>query len=741
MGMNNRIGACLNVVMYLSGFSGWANATQSTDAGKQVKLRILTGEIENAVAPLMPDYDSLMRTGDLKGAEALVRPALAELRAQPELDSRELVLNLTRLGDVLVRTRRIEEAGRLFKEARIISEQAFGLKSVEVASAWHHQANFFQMTGQIRKAVHLHRKALVIQMEGLGPEHPDTLTGQAHLAIVLQHRGDVDEAARLFAHVLQTRLDILGNQHPDVSVSYHMVAYNFQLQGKHEKAAPYYRKAYEVSRILYGEEHRNSISGLYNIALNLAARKETEPAIKLLVKIVALKEKVEGPDSLKTAQGYFMAGFFMKQNNAGLEATKYFEKAAVIAKKVLGENHPQTMMYVSALSQAGTSTKFVSRVEQRPQMHETVQDNPKLVAAYKLKLRADNLVGQEIYNEAEEPYLQALELLKQELGEDHVETAGAYNDLANLYVVTRSYEDALWYGEKALNIRRRVLGDRDDRVISSFNFVGLLLNDTYRFERAEVVLTEAVGIARDLFGSDTQDVLVLRSRLAFALMQLGKMDHAHEMILDVFAIASQLHPSDSAHLKFYIRALADIQRADGDYSGAEKSYRSAHRIRVKYEGDYDPEVVVLLSRTGEMLFYQDKFKEAEPIYRKVLATHIGTHGPDNSYAAQYRFNLGALLLHLDRRKEAFVEMHTGLSQLKQYYWPDDHRLMHYQRRFDQQFYWHGFMHGKTFIDRAMTALHVTPWIVGRDLMEVNWKAASGAPECTTPECEFLGSLF
>jgi tetratricopeptide (TPR) repeat protein len=62
------------------------------------------------------------------------------------------------------------------------------------------------------------------------------------------------------------------------------------------------------------------------------------------------------------------------------------------------------------------------------------------------------------YSEAEPLFLQALEICRSQLGNDHPHTATSLNNLASLYYSTDRYAESAAYMEQALEVFERQLG-------------------------------------------------------------------------------------------------------------------------------------------------------------------------------------------------------------------------------------------------------------------------------------------
>jgi eukaryotic-like serine/threonine-protein kinase len=136
------------------------------------------------------------------------------------------------------------------------------------------------------------------------------------------------------------------------------------------------------------------------------------------------------------------------------QAEPLFSKALEGCRRVLGEEHPETLIITANLA-------VLYRNERR-------------------------------YAEAEPLFTNVLEMRLRVLGEEHPETLTSMNSLAALYMNQGTYAQAEPLYTKVLEVRRRVLGEEHPSVLLSMNNLGLLYIRQGRYSLAQALLREAL---------------------------------------------------------------------------------------------------------------------------------------------------------------------------------------------------------------------------------------------------------
>ncbi|MEA5535844.1 CHAT domain-containing protein [Crocosphaera sp. XPORK-15E] len=198
------------------------------------------------------------------------------------------------------------------------------------------------------------------------------------------------------------------------------------------------------------------------------------------------------------------------------------------------------------------------------------QDKEALAEAERLIQQAIELYQQGKYNEAIPLAEKALAIRKKVLGDNHPDTAGSLNNLAVLYYSQGRYSEAEPLYKQALAIRKAQLGDNHPDTAQSLNNLAGLYKSQGRYAEAEPLLKEALAIRKKQLGDN----------------------HPHPLT------ATSLNN------------LASLYRSQGRYSEAEPLYKEALAIYKKQLGDNHPDTATILNNLALLYYSQDDIPRA-----------------------------------------------------------------------------------------------------------------------------------
>ncbi len=206
--------------------------------------------------------------------------------------------------------------------------------------------------------------------------------------------------------------------------------------------------------------------------------------------------------------------------------------------------------------------------------------------------------------------------------------------------------------ERALALRRRVLGDDHPDTLVSINNTGLLLWSMGKYAEAEPYCREALAGRRRVLGDDHLDTLVSINNMGLLLQGQGKLAEAEPYCREALAGRRRVLGDDHPHTLQSLNNMGYLLQAQRKLAEAEPYYREALEGYRRVLGDDHPETLVSLNNTGLLLQAQGKYAEAEPYYREALEGRRRVLGDDHPHTLQSLNNMGYLLQAQGKLAEA-----------------------------------------------------------------------------------------
>ncbi|KAH7145662.1 hypothetical protein B0J13DRAFT_675286 [Dactylonectria estremocensis] len=337
-------------------------------------------------------------------------------------------------------------------------------------------ASIYRAQGRYSKAESMQQKALEIRREVLGELHPETLRSIANLASIYYKQGRYNEAESMELKALELQQEVLGELHPETLRSIANLALIYCKQGRYNEAESMQQKALELQREVLGKLHPDTISSMANLALIYYARGRYNEAESMELKALELLREVLGelhPDTIWSMANLALIYYARGRYN---EAELMELKALELRREVLGELHP-----------------------------ETLQSMANLASIYYKQGR---------YNEAESMQQKALELQREVLGgERHPDTISSIALLAAIYYEQGRYSEAESMEVKVLELRREVLGEKHLNTLHAMEQLAYTWNACGRCDDALSLIQQCVDGRASFLGPDHPSTQRLRKIL------------------------------------------------------------------------------------------------------------------------------------------------------------------------------------------------------------------------------------
>jgi non-specific serine/threonine protein kinase/serine/threonine-protein kinase len=295
------------------------------------------------------------------------------------------------------------------------------------------------------------------------------------------------------------------------------------------------------------------------------------------------------------------------------EAEQQAERAAVLRKRELGEEHPDTFESVLRLASAYVQQGKYSQAE--PILAEALdlsrralsEDHPTTLTT--ISSLAALRRAQNRYAEAEPLFIEALEGRRRLFGEEHRQTLDVMTSLAHLYYAQGKYAEAEALLVPTLEIRRRILGEEHPDTLSALNNLGVMSHIQNKYGDARRYYGRALEIRRRVSGDDHPSTLLL------------------------------------------VTNLAELHQVEGDYGEAESLFAQALEGRRKTLGESHLDTLLTAILLGDVRLQQRKYAEAEAVARDASVTYA-IAWPDRWERYYCESSLGASLVGQSRFAEA-----------------------------------------------------------------------------------------
>ncbi len=234
------------------------------------------------------------------------------------------------------------------------------------------------------------------------------------------------------------------------------------------------------------------------------------------------------------------------------EAESYCREAMEKKRRVLGEEHPDTLLSINNV--------------------------------------ALPLVSQGKLAEAEGYYRETLEKRRRVLGEEHPNTLDSISDMGFLLYSQGKSAEAEPYWRDVLEKKRHVLGEEHPSTLLSINNLAALLDDQGKLGEAEGYYREALEKRRRMLGEDHPDTLISLIATAKLLRQQGKNQEAMDLLTPIEpAVRSAFTGGNARRLADLLTALGRARVGLGydpeRFKAAEANLLETHPIYIATRGE------------------------------------------------------------------------------------------------------------------------------------------------------------
>jgi len=226
------------------------------------------------------------------------------------------------------------------------------------------------------------------------------------------------------------------------------------------------------------------------------------------------------------------------------------------------------------------------------------------------------------------------------------------NVMGNVYFELGLYARAEPLFSQALNIRRRVLGDKHPDTLVSMSSLGRTLSVEGRYPEAERLLRNALALQQGVLGPEHPDTLATEQRLANVITGEGNIADAEKLTRQALESRRRVLGVDHADTLESMDDLAWILLAQQRYAEAERVQRDALNVEERVQGAENPDTLDSTNRLARILSVEGHYPEAEKLQRRALDVERRVLGAEHMYTLRSMNNLADILAREGRFPEA-----------------------------------------------------------------------------------------
>jgi CHAT domain-containing protein len=347
-----------------------------------------------------------------------------------------------------------------------------------------------------------------------------------------------------------------------------------------------------------------------------------------------------------------------KQRDALAKADRYADAQEVaqqlveLRARVQGAEHWQTDDARRTLADLRRLGRLSA--EERAQIREVDKQNE----------RMEQLWQAHKYQEALPLAEKAVAIRRRLLGAEHPDYASSLHDLAVQHQGLGAYRAAQPHLEDVLAIRRKVLGEAHPSTAESYRDLGLVLFEQGKYAMAEPLARTSLAIRRKVLGEEHPDTVASNHEVAVVLDALGKYAEAEPLHRTALVMTQKVRGEMHSDTALSYNGLAFNLDRQAKLAEAEALYRTALAIRRKVSGEEHPDTALSYNNLAVNLNYQGKYAEAEPLCRAALAIWRKVLGEAHPETAVGYVNVADTLDGQGKYAEAELLYRTALAILR-----------------------------------------------------------------------------
>ena len=234
-------------------------------------------------------------------------------------------------------------------------------------------------------------------------------------------------------------------------------------------------------------------------------------------------------------------------------------------------------------------------------------------------------------------YQRALLHSIQQYGENHLITAGIYNNIGAVFSKQDRMKLAIEYTEKAIQIKRSIVGDSSSILAKSYHNIGTILLEKGNIDGALRYLDMAEQLQRK---DGSGNLHFIHNSLGMAYYRQGKFAKALEFFQKSLQERLLIFGDSHYSIATVYGNIGSVYTELAEYSKALDYQEKALDIRIKVFSNNHPSIANSYNQIGHIYEMEKKYDRALDNYQQALAVNKKVYGDLNTKVAVNYNNIG-----------------------------------------------------------------------------------------------------
>jgi eukaryotic-like serine/threonine-protein kinase len=382
-----------------------------------------------------------------------------------------------------------------------------------------------------------------------------------------------------------------------------------------------------------------------------AAIEERDRAVEAETRIRTERDRATAADQAATRdrnRAVAAEAQAVQERNSALTEKQRADQEAASAKAVSNFLQDDLLAQASAYKQARPNTMPDPDLIVRTALDRAAAgiegkfDKQPLVEASIRRTIGITYVGLGIYPEAQLQLEKALELRRRVLGEENPDTLIAEQNLAQVYLDQGKFSKAEAHYDKTLETQRRVLGEQNPETLTTMFGLADVYRDEEKSAQAEPLFAGILKARRSALGDDDPATLAAMYALGVLYQQENKLPQAEPLVKE--ALDGQRRKLGEGHPETLLsmNSLASLYVSENKYEQAESLYKEALEIERRALGEEHRNTIFTVNSLAFLYQTEGKYAQAEPLYLKTLEFQRRVLGEHHADTLSTVFNLATV---------------------------------------------------------------------------------------------------